>query len=123
MKTLVLALAVGFASMASEAAAQTSSLKAAWTMSEVPSVAQGYTYTLKDAGTSVPLGSVTCTAAGSGAACSALLTGALPTVTAHSLVLTASNAFGSMDSAPTTGTKPGQPTGFTITITVTVGAP
>jgi hypothetical protein len=89
-----------------------------------PTVAQSYIYTLKDNGTAVPLGAVTCALVGTATNCSAPLSGALPTATSHTLVLTAANAFGSTDSAPTTGNKPGTPTGFTITITVTVqGAP
>jgi hypothetical protein len=124
MKTLALALVVGCVCCTGRADAQTSSLKATWNMSDAPTVAQSYTYTLKDNGTAVPLGTVTCALVGTATNCSAPLSGALPTATSHTLVLTAANAFGSTDSAPTTGSKPGQPTGFTITITVTVqGAP
>lgn len=123
MKKLVLVLVSVCGLLTSGLGAQTTSLKATWTMGEVPSVAQGYTYTLKDAGTSVPLGSVSCSVAGSGAACSAPLNGPLPTVATHTLVLTAANAFGATDSAPLSGVKPGTPAGFTITVTVTVGTP
>jgi hypothetical protein len=125
MKIFVLALALvgGFVCSTGRADAQTSSLKAAWTMSEAPAAAQSYTYTLKDNGTAVPLGAVTCAVVGTATSCSAPLSSSLPSSATHTLVLTASNAFGSTDSAPTTGNKPGQPTGFTITVTVIVQTP
>jgi hypothetical protein len=109
--------------LAAPAFAQSSSLKATWNMSDTPTVAQSYTYTLKDNGTAVPLGAVTCALVGTATSCSAPLSSALPTATSHALVLTAANAFGSTDSTPLTGTKPSAPSGFTITVTVVIGTP
>lgn len=103
---------------ASTADAQTATTKLQWTHTEAPAITSAFAFALKvDAAAQTPLTAV-CVAAGTGSSCTATIP-ALTGNTSHTLVLTASNAFGSTNSDPLTGAPPSKPT-ITITLTVTV---
>lgn len=117
----LLTYVVAFLACAATVHTQTQTTKAQWAMGETAAVAGTFTYTLKDGATVLPFtGAVACLAAptGGGSVCTAPLA-PLASGT-HTLVLTASNSFGSADSLPLSGTTPGKPSGFSITITITV---
>lgn len=119
MRTLALSL-VAVLLLAGSALAQTTHATLVWNMASAVPDAQGFTYTLKDGTTAIPLlGAVTCTTVATQTQCQAPVT-PLVAGPGHSLVLTASNALGSASSTPVTGTVPGAPTGITITVTVTI---
>lgn len=91
--------------------------KVTWTHTEAPTLASAFVFALKvDAAAAAPLTAV-CVAAGTGSSCTATIP-ALTPAASHTLILTASNAFGSTSSDPLTGSPPSKPT-ITITITVT----
>lgn len=111
MKSLTLLLLL----IATPLAAQTTTAKAQWTMTEAQPIAQSYVYTLKVGSVIVPLGTVTCVA-GTVTTCTAPLT---PPLTSGSYTITATNGFGSTTSDPFVGAGPSKPS-FTITITITI---
>lgn len=119
MKRLL--LTIGVLLFAHAALAQTVTRLAEW---EQPGAtvaeAQGYAYTLKiDSAAPVVL-THTCAAVSSVTRCTAPLASALLTPGTHTLVLTASNAFGSASSPPLTGAPPAGPVTFKLTFTISI---
>lgn len=121
MKRLTIVGAVIACALVAEAVqvrAQTSSVRLAWDHGEPPAVAGAFTDTLQiDAAAPVPT-TATCVVRGTGSRCTSapftLVSGA------HTLIVTASNGFGSASSAPLSGAPPSQPVNVTITVTVNV---
>lgn len=82
--------------------------------------AQSYAYTLKIDSNAPILLTQTCAAVASTTRCTAPLAASLLTPGTHTLILTASNSFGSASSAALTGAPPTGPVTFKLTFTISI---
>ncbi len=115
-KAIALAFAV-LALVCANVAAQTVTYTLGWSTTDAPTIAQSFTYTVKDGATPVPMTGVTCAAAVVGSTCAGTL-GVAPAPGTHSYTVTATSPLGSSVSDPLSGALPNKPTTLTITITI-----